>query len=187
VRAHETGRLKCRVRVRCQLRFRWRVPIRDRVRVRYQEAPGAKHTAGQWSPRRAELSAKGRVLVRIRLWLPRPHTSMGPWSGRPQESSRAPAAGPGKLHGEVPGSLTSEPIPLLETRCVVLSDFGIGFHGKRALARVRVRSRDVARAERLQSRDVPQGLKLGPMQRGSSSVGLGFEAGFGFGGGTCFG
>ena len=58
-----------------------------------------------------------RVPVRISLWLPRPHMSMGPWSARPQDSSRVSAVGPGKRHGET------------------------------ALAKVRVRSRDDIRAE----------------------------------------
>ena len=51
VRAHATGRVKCKVRVRGRLRFRWRVVFQDRVRnnVRSQEAPGSETTAGQWS------------------------------------------------------------------------------------------------------------------------------------------
>ena len=45
------------------------VPAQGRVRVRVwsQEAPGAKPTAGQWSPRRAELRVQGTVPVRIRF------------------------------------------------------------------------------------------------------------------------
>ena len=36
------------------------------------------------------------------------------------------AAGPGKRHGELPGSLPSQPAPLLDPRRVMLSDIGIG-------------------------------------------------------------
>ena len=75
---------------------------------------------------RAQLRAQGRVPVRISLWLPRPHKSMGPWSGRPQESTQAAAAGPGKRHAELPGSMPGKPALLLDPRCMVLSDFGIG-------------------------------------------------------------
>ena len=128
MRAHATGRLKCSVRVRGRLRFQWRVPIRGRVRVRVrsQEGPGAEPTAGQQSPRMAELRAQGRVLVRISLWLPKPHNSLCPWSVRLQESSRAVAVGPDKWHGDLPGSMLSEPATLLDPRPVVSSDFGIG-------------------------------------------------------------
>ena len=72
---------------------------------------------------------------------------MGPWSGRIQESSRAAAAGPGKRHAELPGSMPSEPALLLDHRHVVLTDFGIESPGERALARVRVWTREVTRAE----------------------------------------
>ena len=36
------------------------------------------------------------------------------------------AAGPAKQHGELPGSLSSHPAPLLDPRGVMLSDVGIG-------------------------------------------------------------
>ena len=72
---------------------------------------------------------------------------MGPWSGRIQESSRAAATGPGKRHAELPGSMPSEPALLLDHRHVVLTDFGIESPGERALARVRVWTREVTRAE----------------------------------------
>ena len=36
---------------------------------------------------------------------------------------------------------------ILEPVCMLLSDFGIGSPGKKALPRVRVRSRDIARAK----------------------------------------
>ena len=51
---------------------------------------------------------------------------MGNWSRRPLEFSLPVAAGSGKLHGELPGSMLSEPATLLDPRCVVLSDVGIG-------------------------------------------------------------
>ena len=60
--------------------------------------------------------------------------------------SRA-AAGPGKRHGELPGALPSQPAPLLDPRRVMLSDVGIGSPEGRALARVRVQAKDVARAD----------------------------------------
>ena len=66
------------------------------------------------------------VTVRISLLLPRPHTSMGPWSRKPLESSRAAAAWPVKRHAELPGSMLSEAALLLYPRNVVLSDGGIG-------------------------------------------------------------
>ena len=98
VRAHTRMRLNCRDRVRGRLKFQWRFPVQGSVRVRFrsQEDPVSEPTAGQLSPRRAELREKWRVAVRIRLWLPRPHTSIGPWSRRPPVSSRAAEAGPGK-------------------------------------------------------------------------------------------
>ena len=63
------------MRDRGRLRFRGRLPVRGRVRVRVkpQEVPGAEPTAGQWSPRRAELRAQGTVPVRIPVSLPRTH------------------------------------------------------------------------------------------------------------------
>ena len=128
--------------------MRGRVPVRVRFRVtdRSQEAPGAEPTAAQWSLRKADLRALGRVPVSISLWLPKPHNSKGPWSGRTQESTRAAAAKLGKRHGELPGSMPSDPAPLNNPRSVVLSDFGIGSPWERAVAMVRVRSSDVAKA-----------------------------------------
>ena len=55
-----------------------------------------------------------------------PHNSMVHWSGRPQEFSQAAADAPWKQHGDVPGSMLSNPAPLHDPRRVVLSDFGIG-------------------------------------------------------------
>ena len=49
----------------------------------------------------------------------------------------------------------------------------LGPHEERALARVRVRSRDVARAEATPSRDLPREVKWGPMPEGSTNAGLG--------------
>ena len=91
-----------------------------------QEAPGAEITRVKWPPRRAVLRAQGRVLVRISLWLPRPHNSMGPWLGRLQESSWVAASRTGKWHGELPGSMLRDHASLLDPRSVVLSDFDIG-------------------------------------------------------------
>ena len=50
----------------------------------------------------------------------------GPLVGEASGIPRAAAAGPGKRHGELPGSMPSEPAPLVDPRPVVLSDFGIG-------------------------------------------------------------
>ena len=149
MRAHARRQLNCRVTFRGRLRIWWTFQVRGRVSVRgrSQEAPDAKPIAGQWSPRRAVLRAQGTVPVRIRLWMPRPHMSIGPWSRRPPESSRTTASGPGKRHGELPGSMPSQPALFLDPRRVVLSDVGIGSHGERALAKRRVRSRDVDRAD----------------------------------------
>ena len=41
------------------------------------------------------------VPVRISFWVPGTDNYMGHWSGRPQESSQAAAAGPWKRHGDV--------------------------------------------------------------------------------------
>ena len=57
------------------------------------------------------------------------------------------AAGPGKRHGELPGSLPSQPATLQDPRSLCCQTLELGPHEGRALARVRVRSRDVARAE----------------------------------------
>ena len=59
--------------------------------------------------------------------------------------------------------------------------------GGGAIAMVRVWSRELPGPKRLQSRDLPRGLKCGTMRPGSSSVGLGFDAGVGFGGGFWLG
>ena len=72
---------------------------------------------------------------------------MGHSSGRPQESSRAAAAGPWKGHCDVPGSMPSDFALCLNPRGVVLSEFGIGSSWERALARVSFLSRDITRAE----------------------------------------
>ena len=72
---------------------------------------------------------------------------MGPWSGRPQESSQAAAGGPGKRHGEVPGSILSDPVPLVDHRCMLLTNLGIGSPWGDSLSCLKVRFRDVARAE----------------------------------------
>ena len=128
VRAHTTVWLKSTVR----------------VRVRSQEAPGAEITAVQWFPRRAEFSTQGWVQFSMSLCLPRPHNSMHPWSGRPQEFSRATAACPGKQHGELSGSMPSDPAPLLDSRHVVLSEFGWSTWGD-ILASDRVPTRDITR------------------------------------------
>ena len=126
VRAHAMGQLKCRVRDRGWLSFQCRVLVLGKVRFRSQETPGAEPTVGQWSPLRAELSTQGSVQVSISVWLPRSHTSMGPWSRRPPESSGSAAARLGKRHAELPGSMPCEPALLLDPRHVVLLDIGIG-------------------------------------------------------------
>ena len=64
VRAHARWRLTCRVRVRGRLRFWWRGLVWGTARVRSQEAPGAEPTAGQWSPRMADMRAQETVMVR---------------------------------------------------------------------------------------------------------------------------
>ena len=57
-------------------------------------------------------------------------------------------SGPWKRHGELPGSMLSEPAPLVYPRPVVFLDFGIGSTWGEWLARVRVQSRDVANAKK---------------------------------------
>ena len=78
---------------------------------------------------------------------PRPHNSLGHWSVRPLESSQDATARSLKGHGVVPGSMPSDPPPLLDHRRVLFQTLVLGPHGERALVRVRVRSRDIARAE----------------------------------------
>ena len=126
MRAHARRQLNCSFRNRGRLRFRWRVLVRSRarVRVRSQESPGVETTAWQWSPRRAELRAQGTVPVRIRIWLPWPHTSIRPWSGASGILLGA-GAWPGKRHGELPGSMLSQSALPLDSSRVVLSDVGI--------------------------------------------------------------
>ena len=83
----------------------------------------------------------------ISLWLPRPHTSMGTWLGRPQESSRQlqPGMRNDMVSFQVPcqGSLHR----FWTTGMWCCQTLVLGPHGERALARVRFLSRDVARAE----------------------------------------
>ena len=86
------------------------------------------------------------VPVSIPLWLPRPHTSIRPWSRRPPESSRELQLG--LENGMVSqDSMPGQPVPLMGHRRLVFSDVVIGSTGEIALARVRVRSSDVARAK----------------------------------------
>ena len=66
------------------------------------------------------------VLVRISLLFASEEKYIGHWSGSSQESSRAPAGWLGKRHSDVPGSMPSDPAPLLDPKRVVLSDFGSG-------------------------------------------------------------
>ena len=101
----------------------------------------------QLSSQRSELRAHGRMLVRFSLSVPIPDNCMCRWSCRPQQSFRAASAGPEKRHAEIPGSILNDPALLLDPRRMVLSDFGFVCPWVRALARLRVPSRDVARAE----------------------------------------
>ena len=144
------GVVKCMVTVRGQFRFSCKILVRSSVsvRVRSQDASGSEPTAVQRSPQRAELTAQGSVPVSITIWLPRPHKSMGPWSGKSQESSRAGAAGPGKRHGELAGSMLSDRVMLLDRRYVVRSDFGIGSpRGERLGYVVSIQGRRQARSD----------------------------------------
>ena len=82
------------------LRLLRRDPVRSSIKVRgtSQEVPRTEPTAKQWSPRRAELKAQGKVLVRMRLWMPS-HTRRSVLIEEPPEFSQAAAARPGKRHG----------------------------------------------------------------------------------------
>ena len=147
MKAHARRRPNCRVRDRGRLRFWWSVPVRGRVRVRVRskKAPDAKHTGGQWSLRRAQLRAKGPVSVRIRFWLPRPHTSICPWSRRPPESSRElqPGLGNDMVSFRVPCRVNLLRFWIAGAWCCQMLE--LGPHGERALPRVRFRSMDIAR------------------------------------------
>ena len=134
---------------RGRLRFRWRVPVQCRVRVsiRSQEVPGAEPTGGQWSPRTAALRVNRMVPFRVPFWLPRPHIFFHPRSRRPPESFRAPAQvlGNDMLSFQVPYQVS---LPCFWTPVVwCFRTLELGPHGERALARVRVGSKDVTRAE----------------------------------------
>ena len=84
------------------------------------------------------------MLLRINFWVQRPDNCMGHWSGRPQEFSGAATVGLGNK------------TVMFQVLCqVILHRFRtpgtwgchtlvLGTHGERALARVRVRSRDIA-------------------------------------------
>lgn len=71
--------VSCRfmVRLRVSVRVRESVRIRLRVRVQSREATGTECLAVQHSTKTAELRAPGRMLVRLRLWVPRPPFSLG--------------------------------------------------------------------------------------------------------------
>ena len=84
---------------------------------------------------------------RISLCVPSPDKCMGHPSGRPQEFSWAAAARPLKGHGDVPGFLPSDSVPLHAPRLVVFSDFGIGSPCGETLAKFRVRLSDITSAE----------------------------------------
>ena len=115
MRAHATRRHKCRVRVRGTLRFHWRFPDRGSFRVRdmSQQVPGAKPTAGQWSPRRAELRAQVRVPVRFSLWVTRPHTSPGPGRGGLQNhlGQLQPSLGNDMVNLQIPCRVCTSCVP----------------------------------------------------------------------------
>ena len=61
--------------------------VRVKVRIRSQDAAGTETSTLHLSPRRAEWSTQGSMPVRISLWVPRPHNSMGRSSGRSQKYS----------------------------------------------------------------------------------------------------
>ena len=67
--------------------------------------------------------------------------------GRPHKSSRAAAVALWKWPDGVPLSMLSISVAILEPMFMLLSDLELGSHGERALARVRVWARDVARAD----------------------------------------
>ena len=95
MRAHARVQVKCRVGVRDTVRYtlwimvKFRVTVR--VRVRSQEAPGPDLKTEQLSPRKAEWSTPGRVLVRSSLWVQSSDKCMGHILGRPHVYSRAAA------------------------------------------------------------------------------------------------
>ena len=144
-----TGRLKCKVRDPGRFRFRWRVPDRFRVRfrVRSQEARGAEPTAEQWCPGWAELRAKGRVPVRISPWLPIPHTSIAPWLGgfRNILGQLQPGLGNDMVSFHVPCRVNLHHLCTPGVWCCQI--LVLDTHREIALGRVRVLSRDAAKAE----------------------------------------
>ena len=138
-----------RARVRSRLRFRWSLLDwgRVRVRVRSQEAPDAEHRVGHWCPRRTELRVQGSLLVRIRLWLPRPHTSLGPWSRRPLDPLRQlqPGLRSSMVSFQAPCQVSLHRFWTPGTRSCQRLD--LGPYGQRALARVTIRPRHTSMAE----------------------------------------
>ena len=152
--------LNCRVRDRGRLSLWWRIPVRGRVRVRFrsQKPPDSEHTGGKWSSRRVELRAQGTVLVRIRLWLPRPHTSIRPWLTRRLESSRQlqPGLGYDIVRFQVPCRVSLHHFWTTGGWCCQRLE--LGPHGDRALPRVMFGPGTSPGLKRLWSPDLPRGL-----------------------------
>ena len=123
-----------------------RVLVRGRVRVRSQEATGVNPQYCSCLPKGHKGGHKGECCFRLVLG-PRPDNFRGLCSVRSQESPQVGAALPWKRYGDVPGSMSSDPVLLLDPCAWCCQTLVLGRHGERALASVRVRSRDVARAE----------------------------------------
>ena len=118
--------------------------VRFMVRLRPQEPPSTEAKAVQLYHRRDEWRAQRRVLVSIRIWIQRPHNSMGHRSGRLQECCNQGLAND-MVNFQVPCRLTLH--QLWTTGSWYCETLVLGTHGERALARVRCRCRDVARAK----------------------------------------
>ena len=129
----------CRVsvidRVRSRLRARVKITVRVRVCPRRLQA---------LTPHQSNCLPEGLSGVHKggcrsgSVFDTRPDKCMGHPSGKPQESSWAAAARPLKGHGDVPGFLPSDSVPLHAPRHVVFSGFCIGSPWGETLAKFRV-------------------------------------------------
>ena len=108
------------------------------------QSPNPQHSSGLQRP---EFRTQGWVPLRFSLWLPRPHMSMGPGRGGLWNplGQLQPGLGDNMVSFQVPCRVRLHRFWTPGTWCCQTLE--LGPHGERALARVRVWSRNVARAE----------------------------------------
>lgn len=138
----------CRVSVRVGVKFRLRCMVRVKfsVRVRSQEFPGSERLAVQWSPQRAEWKLHASLQFRLILCMPGQH----PMCDTLQ-------LGLSNLFMQLHPSSANEMMMFqfhpevycrgLDPMYMVFSELGTVSPLGGAIARVRIRSRDIRRAE----------------------------------------